>query len=186
MSRATQGSPRGVSRSREGRGARWHGSQGFQGPEFLYRAARPALWRLDREAAAADLEALDATGVHGRVVEIRRLTIRAGLAALDGHVAEALARYDEALRGWRDLRLPWDEALTSIDMAILLDPTHPEVQAAGASGREILSRLRASPFLARLDAALAVSGSADTGAAAALAVSSHGREERSDVSAVES
>ena len=160
--------------------------EGSQGPEFLYRAARPALWRLDREAAAADLEALDATGVHGRVVEIRRLTIRAGLAALDGHVADALARYGEALRGWRDLRLPWDEALTSIDMAILLDPTQPEVQAAGAAGREILSRLRASPFLARLDAALAVSGSADTGAAAALAVSSHGREERSDVSAVES
>ena len=120
-----------------------------------------ALWSLDREAAAADLEALDATGVHGRVVEICRLTIRAGLAALDGHTADALASYDEALRGWRDLRLPWDEALTSIDMAILVDPIQPEVQAAGASGREILSRLRASPFLARLDAGLAASASLD-------------------------
>ena len=157
-----------------------------QGPEFLYRAARSALWKLDREAAAADLEALDATGVHGRVVEIRRLTIRAGLAALDGNVADALAQYGEALRGWRELRLPWDEALTSIDMAILVDPTLPEVQAAGASGREILSRLRASPFLVRLDAALAVSGSADTGGVTGLAASTHTRDQRADVSAVES
>jgi class 3 adenylate cyclase/tetratricopeptide (TPR) repeat protein len=133
-----------------------------QAPEFLYRAARPALWRLDRAAAEADLEALDVTGVHGRVVEIRRLTIRAGLAALEGHAADALARYRDALRGWRELRLPWDEALTSIDMATLVDPTQPEVQAAGESAREILSRLRASPFLALLDAALGVSGSADT------------------------
>ena len=133
-----------------------------QAPEFLYRAARPALWRLDRGAAESDLEALDATGVHGRVVEIRRLTIRAGLVALDGRVADALARYGDALRGWRELRLPWDEALTIIDMATLVDPTQPEVQAAAESAREILFRLRASPFLARLDTALAVSRSANT------------------------
>jgi hypothetical protein len=131
-------------------------------PEFLYRAARPALWTLDRGAAEADLEALDATGVHGRVVEIRRLTIRAGLAALTGDTPHALARYGDALRGWRELRLPWDEALTAIDMATLVDPGRPEVQEAGKSAREILSRLRASPFMARLDAALAASKSADT------------------------
>ena len=120
------------------------------------------------------------------MVEIRRLTIRAGLAALDGNVVEALAQYGEALRGWRDLRLPWDEALTSIDMAILIDPTRPEVQAAGASGREILSRLRATPFLARLDAALAALGPAETVAAPALAASTHARDQRMDVSARES
>jgi len=137
-----------------------------QAPEFRYRAARPALWSRDRGAAHADLAALDATGVHGRVVEIRRLTIRAGLAAVDGQTADALAGYREALRGWRELRLPWDEALSSIDMATLIDPIQPEVQAAGESAREILSRLRASPFLTRLNAALGASRSADTVATA--------------------
>ena len=137
-----------------------------QAPEFLYRAARPALWSRDGGAVHADLEALDATGVHGRVVEIRRLTMRAGLAAVDGQTADALAGYRDALRGWRELRLPWDEALSSIDMATLIDPTQPEVKAAGESAREILSRLRASPFLTRLNAALGASPSADTVATA--------------------
>jgi class 3 adenylate cyclase/tetratricopeptide (TPR) repeat protein len=130
-----------------------------QASEFRYRAARPALWRLDRGAAEADLEALDAIGVHGRVADLRRLTIRAGLAALEARAAEALAGYRDALRGWRALRLPWDEALTVIDMATLLDPTQPEILAAGELAREFLSRVRATPFLARLDAALGASKS---------------------------
>jgi hypothetical protein len=40
-------------------------------------------------------------------------------------------------------------------MATLLDPTDPEVRAAAEAAREILVRLRAAPFIARLDAALA-------------------------------
>src|SRR5579859_458205 len=124
-------------------------------PEFNYRAARPALWNRDVEAARADLAALDATGVHGSVVELRRMTIRAGLAALEGRAADALGQYREALGGWRDLGLAWDEALTGLDMAILLDPSEPEVRTAAESTRQILVRLGAKPFLARLDAALA-------------------------------
>jgi len=44
-------------------------------------------------------------------------------------------------------------------MTSLLDPSEPEVRAAGEAGREILVRLEAAPFLARLDAALARTGS---------------------------
>jgi hypothetical protein len=40
-------------------------------------------------------------------------------------------------------------------MATLLDPADPEVRAAADAAREILVRLRAAPFIARLDAALA-------------------------------
>jgi len=124
-------------------------------PEFRYRAARPALWDRDVAGAQADLAALDATGVHGTVVELRRTTIRAGLAALEGRSAEALLLYREALRGWRDVGQTWDEALTGIDMATLLDPADAEVRTAATSAREILVRLGANPFVARLDAALA-------------------------------
>lgn len=123
-------------------------------PSTLYEAARPALWERDVAAVRTDLEALDATGVHGPVVEVRRTTMRAGVAALDGRTADALALYRDALRAWRDLRLPWDEALTAIDMATLLDSSEPEVRAAAGSAREILVRLGAKPFLARLDAAI--------------------------------
>ena len=41
------------------------------------------------------------------------------------------------------------------EMATLLEPADPEVRAAAGAAREILGRLRAAPFIARLDAALA-------------------------------
>jgi len=123
--------------------------------DWLTRAARAALWAGDAAAARADLAALDASGVHGPPVEADRRTIRAGLAALEGRPADALPLYREALRAWRDLGLAWDEALCGLDMATLLDPADPEVRTAADAAREILVRLEAAPFIARLDAALA-------------------------------
>ena len=122
---------------------------------FSPYAALCALWERDRERAAAALAALDATGVHGRVVDVNRRTILAGLAALEGRPGDALAAFREALAGWRDLGAPWREALTGITMATLLEPTDPEVRAAAEATREILVRLEAAPFVARLDAAMA-------------------------------
>ena len=125
---------------------------------YLFLAARPALWNGDSTRVREALERLDATGVHGPVIEIHRATLRAGLAATDGRGAEALGLYRDILRGLRDLGLPWDEALTAIDMATVLDPSEAEVQAAGEAAREILVRLGARPFVERLDAALARPG----------------------------
>ena len=124
-------------------------------PVSLPWAARAALWVGDAGAARDDLAALDGSGVHGAAVEADRRTIRAGLAALEGRPADVLALHREALRGWRDLGLAWDEALCGLDMASLLDPADPEVRAAADAAREILVRLGAAPFIARLDAALA-------------------------------
>jgi tetratricopeptide (TPR) repeat protein len=120
-------------------------------------AARAALWGGDAAGAIADLAEVDATGRRGRALDNDRAVIRAGIAALEGRTAESLAEYRQALRTWRDLGCPWDEALCGIDMATLLDPSEPEVQAAAASAREILTRLGARPFLERLDAALTAS-----------------------------
>jgi class 3 adenylate cyclase/tetratricopeptide (TPR) repeat protein len=122
-------------------------------PLALALAARAALWMDDASGAAGDLAALDASGVHGPAVDADRKTIRAGIAALEGRSAEAIPIYREALRAWRDLGLAWDEALCGLDMATLLDPSEPEVRAAAESAREILVRLGAKPFIARLDAA---------------------------------
>jgi class 3 adenylate cyclase/tetratricopeptide (TPR) repeat protein len=122
---------------------------------FSPYAAICALWDRDRERAAAALAALDATGVHGRVVDMGRRTVRAGLAALEGRPGDALSAFREALAGWRDLGSPWREALTGITMATLLEPTDPEVRSAAEASREILVRLEAAPFIARLDAAFA-------------------------------
>ena len=114
-----------------------------------FYAAICALWERDGERTAAALAALDATGVHGRVVDMDRRTIRAGLAALEGRAGDALSAFREALAGWRDLGSPWREALTAITMATLLEPAAPRSvpprrpPARSPSGS-------AAPFIARL------------------------------------
>ncbi len=120
-----------------------------------YQAAHAALWQRDLATVRADLEAIDATGFHGPIVETRRTTLRAGIAALDGRIGDAHVLYHDAIQGWHDLGQPWDKALTAMDMAFVLDPSDPEVQAACAAAREILVGLGAAPFIAMLDAAVA-------------------------------
>jgi class 3 adenylate cyclase/tetratricopeptide (TPR) repeat protein len=124
-------------------------------PIVLACTARAALWAGDAAAARDDLATLDASGIHGPAIEAGRATMRAGIAALEGRPADALPLYREALRAWRDLGLPWDEALCGLDMATLLEPAEPEVRAAAEASREILVRLEAAPFIVRLDTALA-------------------------------
>jgi len=102
-----------------------------------------------------DLAALDSAGIHGLAIEADRATIRAGIAARQGRLGEALAGYRDALRSWAELGLAWDEALCGLDMALLLDPRDPDVRQIAESTREILVRLGAAPFIERLDAALA-------------------------------
>jgi class 3 adenylate cyclase/tetratricopeptide (TPR) repeat protein len=129
------------------------GLSALNAPSAHTLAARAALLAGDRAAAASDLQALEATGIHGPNVDGRRTSIRAGLAALDGRTADALSLYREAIRRFRESGVPLDEAFTEIEMATLLDPAIPEVAAAVEAGREILSRLGARPFLDRLEAA---------------------------------
>ncbi|TME09605.1 MAG: hypothetical protein E6I65_10425 [Chloroflexi bacterium] len=117
-------------------------------------AARAAIWAGDVEGARTDLEGLEGLHRRGRGVRLERLTIEAGIAALEGRSGEALATYREVLRGWDDLGLPWDRSLCAIDMATILDPSEAEVVAAGSQARAALEQLGARPFLARLDAAL--------------------------------
>src|SRR3954471_2217636 len=123
-------------------------------PEFCYRAGRPALWSGNLEDARRLADAADEAGGFGPLVAARRHTSRAGIAALEGRTADALSLYRDALRGWRSVHAVWDEALTGIDMATVLDPSEPDVAAAIKSTREILERLGAKPYLERLDAAV--------------------------------
>ncbi len=127
-------------------------------------AARAALWAGDAERARAALEGIDAAGFGGAAVDSDRIVIRAGIAALEGNPGEALGLYREAIARWRDAGLAWDEALTEIDMATLLDPAEPEVSAAADAARAILTRLQAAPFLQWLDAALRRGTTAETAA----------------------
>ncbi len=131
--------------------------------EYFYRAGRAALWATDLADSKDIIRRLEETGAYGPVAEARLATLRAGVAALEGRTKEALALYREALTGWRATHSPYDEALTGLDMAKLLDPSEPEVADAIKSTREILERLRAKPFLELLDAAEARGGDGPAG-----------------------
>jgi hypothetical protein len=98
---------------------------------------------------------IDAVGAHGTFISARRADIEAGIAALEDRPSDALGLYRRALDRLRDLGLPWEAALVGIDMATLLDPSETDVRAAAATARETIIELHATPFLERLDAALA-------------------------------
>jgi tetratricopeptide (TPR) repeat protein len=128
-------------------------------PEYAWwgvgLGAHLAVWLGEPAAARDDLTELEGKRWRGRAVVNTRLTIRSGIAGLEGRTDEALASYREALRTWRDLGLQWDEALMIIDLATVLDPREPEVATAIDAARESLQRLGARPFLERLEAAAA-------------------------------
>ncbi len=123
--------------------------------EVNLRAGHDSVLARDAAAARQDLASVETIGRRGRVIEADVMTIEAGIAALEGRPREALDLYRSGLRLWRDLGTVWDEALCAIEMTTLLGPGEPEVRAAAERAREILVRLRARPFLERLEATMA-------------------------------
>ncbi len=117
-----------------------------------------ALLARDGDVARLALDRMIATGAHGRAIDSDKVAIRAGLAALDGSTQEAIAGFRAAIAGWRDLGLPWDEAMTSILFVRLVGPGSPEARAAADSARTILEGLGARRVLEILDASLAEAG----------------------------
>lgn len=114
-----------------------------------------ALWSGDVVEARTIADRLDAAVSRGQAVALDQATLRAGIAALDDRRGDAVAGYRDVLRGWRQLGCAFDEAIATIDMAILMAPTEqemPDAPAAIDAARETLARLGARPLLARLDA----------------------------------
>ncbi|MGH2406654.1 MAG: AAA family ATPase [Candidatus Limnocylindrales bacterium] len=128
-------------------------------PISLPLAARAALWSGDAGDARALEDRMAMSVIRGQAIALDHATLRAGIAALEGRRAEAVMGYRDALRGWRALGLAFDEAMATLDMAILLAPTEREMAEAPAAleaARETLTRLGAQPLLERLDAATTV------------------------------
>ncbi|HEX5466967.1 MAG TPA: adenylate/guanylate cyclase domain-containing protein [Candidatus Limnocylindrales bacterium] len=120
----------------------------------LSSACRAALMGGDVERARTALEAHRARGLHGPALEATRQRLGAGLAALEGRTQEATVTYRETLRAWRDLGLPWYQALTVLDMAELLAEPPAEMEQLAGAAREIMVGLGARPYIERLDAAM--------------------------------
>jgi hypothetical protein len=121
-------------------------------------AARAALWEGDIEAATARVKELDESGLRGLAIDLDRVTFRAGLAALEGRILDAIAGYREALKGYRSLGVEFDLAMAALDLAILVPGAErraPDLEEALVGAAAIFGRLGAGPMLDRLEAALA-------------------------------
>jgi class 3 adenylate cyclase/tetratricopeptide (TPR) repeat protein len=121
--------------------------------EWLYMAACTALHVRDRETAARDLRELDGIGLHTPLIEARRTLVRGGLVALAGEATESARLCGVAVREFRRMGLPFDEAWATIVLARILDPASPEIRSAIEGARASLVALRAQAFLDLLDAA---------------------------------
>ena len=79
-------------------------------------------------------------------------SLRAGIAAVEGRTADAIALHRSALAGYREMGCRFDVALTILDMVTLIGPDEPAVRSSIPEGREILESLGARLLIERLDA----------------------------------
>ena len=98
----------------------------------------------------------------GRVPAARRATLEGAIEALEGRLDEARSAFHEAARRWRQVAMPFDLALSQLLFLQLAEPSDREARAAAEEAREILVRLAAAPFLARLDSIVAQDRGAET------------------------
>jgi tetratricopeptide (TPR) repeat protein len=121
---------------------------------YLSGAMRPALWARDLDRARYISSLLDAVPATGIDVDSSRAAGRAGVAALEGRIDEAVSGYREAFEGFRLMNAPYLAASFQLDMVVLM-PDHPAAREAAAEARPILERIKARAWLKVLDDALA-------------------------------
>jgi tetratricopeptide (TPR) repeat protein len=115
------------------------------------QAGFAALLARDAKRAEAALAVMEKAGIRGRLPEVTRRFLRAGIDALDGRNEEALRVFREALAVFADMRLAWRQAQAAVIMATILGLEQPEVRAAADEARTILTRLRVPALLDHLD-----------------------------------
>jgi hypothetical protein len=75
----------------------------------------------------------------------------AGLAALEERIPEARAGFEEAMRRYRELDLPYQLGAAAISMVYALGAEDPGARAIVDEGRAIFERLGSPPLLRILE-----------------------------------
>jgi class 3 adenylate cyclase len=114
-------------------------------------AGHAALWLGDRRRARRVLDLFEALTLRGMWLDASRRALAAGLAALEGKTAEAIAAFAEQARIMRDHGMVLDLAMTLMDEVASVGVAEPAGRAAADEAREILTRLGAKVLIDRLD-----------------------------------
>ncbi len=127
-------------------------------PALIYPlglAARCALWARDADGLRELVQRLDDDLEVSTDARSLRIAAHAGLDALEGRRAEAIAGYREVFRRERAAAADFELALFILDALVGLGPEEPEIARAADEALEILGRVRARPLLDKLDELLA-------------------------------
>jgi tetratricopeptide (TPR) repeat protein len=131
---------------------------------YLGFAMRPALWGRDLARARQVADQLDANPSNELGIAAYRIAARAGIAALEGRVDDAITGFRDALSRLRSQHSDFEVARISLDLVLLVGADHPAAPAAADEARAIFERVRARPYLERLDAAMTRATTAAPGA----------------------
>ncbi|MDP9067417.1 MAG: AAA family ATPase [Actinomycetota bacterium] len=93
---------------------------------------RAALWGGLLEEAKEQLEVLERSPLRNPWQRCRRITLEAGIAALDGDRDAAIELYRRALRSWEELDIPLGKALCQMDFALLVGGVEAQDARAAA------------------------------------------------------
>ncbi len=122
-------------------------------PHIRFACGRMALHDGDRPTAERALARIQPS--LGGACDGDVAALKGGLAAMDGRPDDAVRDYRSALTVYGDLGLRFDVAMTTLDMASFVGPSHPAVRIAADEAKEILRELRATPLLDRLERLMA-------------------------------
>jgi class 3 adenylate cyclase/tetratricopeptide (TPR) repeat protein len=110
-------------------------------------AARAALWMGSLDELRGVLTAMHR--IRGRAMAAQRRTAEAGIAALEGRIAESADIYLDAIERWRAVESVLDLALCELDLAMVLGKDHEEASAA-KEALDIFVQIGARVFADRL------------------------------------
>ncbi|MFN8623052.1 MAG: AAA family ATPase [Chloroflexota bacterium] len=130
------------------------GSDKINAPSSLLLAAQIAAFSGDLVGLRDDLAAYRATRARGPVIAGHHLELEAATLALEGRREDALRGFREAIAIFRDLDLPWQEALAGYTVACCLG-TADDTRDILETTLTIMDTLGAAPFAARVRAVLA-------------------------------
>ncbi|CAN5244747.1 hypothetical protein BH24CHL7_BH24CHL7_11840 [soil metagenome] len=100
--------------------------------------------------------------VRGKWVDASRKSLDAGILALEGRTAEAVALFSEATQTHREGGVALDTALCLLDQVAVLDAGQPPAQAAAEEARQVVDRLGAAALHEHLERLLGRQASAPT------------------------
>jgi tetratricopeptide (TPR) repeat protein len=110
-------------------------------------AARASLWTGNLDELRGVFVAMHR--IRGRAMAAQRRTAEAGIAALEGRIAESAEFYQDAIERWRAVESVLDLALCELDLALVLGKDHEEATAA-KEALDIFVQIGARVFVERL------------------------------------